>query len=327
MATVLLVYRTRTTRSSMVRTWPKRGRGWPVAGRVRATVPTHTVMGDNGAACRFKELRKSEQAPGRGWALRPEQREQQRQYREFTACWEACYNGHTSAVAKLLDRTPDHHTTPFDKPGLPYTDAWAVAAKRGHMDIVALLLDRRIQIATNLMYSAVKGRHTDIVALLLDHDADAHKSALYHGITQGQESIVAFVLNRGVVDAHTLTHGRQPLDLAVTFRHKNIVALLLDRGADINAEILQTAFLMRPTSRICPEYLSIESMLRGHSRTEEAVFLSRRRARPPSPHTPWRGRIKPESDSVSIHGVSLSHSHTHSDIHSRWTLDLDGHVI
>lgn len=122
------------------------------------------------------------------------------------------------------------------------------AAKVGHLDMVTLLLDRGADIngtgvrgQTPLFIAAREGR-MPVVALLLARRADIHarseSGTALHGAAGGEEAdIVALLLDRGArVDALDDT-GATPLHAAmgISTQSADRVLLLVDHGAQVNA--------------------------------------------------------------------------------------------
>jgi ankyrin repeat protein len=83
-----------------------------------------------------------------------------------------------------------------------------------------------------LIWAAWFGRHAAAVALL-DAGAAELDSALYSASTQGHTDVVALLLDRGA-DLHF--QDGEPLMAAARNGHLSTVALLLDRGADVHTQ-------------------------------------------------------------------------------------------
>lgn len=160
--------------------------------------------------------------------------------------------GHTEAIALLLD-----HGAKIDD----VTEAFRAGEKvlhkaviHKHREIVTLLLARGADVnATDhggrtALQLAASFDHREMAELLLAHGADANaknkfgETVLYDAIQGiaiygGSVKIVELLLNHGV-DVNGLVHDDKkltPLLWAVQCREKEIVKLLLKRGADRNA--------------------------------------------------------------------------------------------
>jgi ankyrin repeat protein len=121
-----------------------------------------------------------------------------------------------------------------------------VAARRGHGDLVELLLNAGAEInakghfgSTALMIAAEHGRK-DMVELLLNAGADVHakteygSTALTKAVEHDQEEIVELLLDRGA-DIHGKSKtGSTLLMLAIYRDVKFMVELLLKKGADVH---------------------------------------------------------------------------------------------
>jgi len=118
------------------------------------------------------------------------------------------------------------------------------AARGGHKDVVALLLDKGADVAatdidggTALHWAAEVG-HKDVVALLLDKGADVAamdidgRTALHWATQGGHKDVVALLLDKGAdVAATEANSGWTALHWAAEGGHKDVFALLKRRGA------------------------------------------------------------------------------------------------
>ena len=122
-----------------------------------------------------------------------------------------------------------------------------VAAKRGHVDILALLLEHGVYVdsrnaygQTPLSWAAVHGR-VDVGQYLLDRGADINArnnnpaTPLSWAVSYGHVGFVRMLLERGARIDVGVGRGRTPLHLAVEGGSIQIARLLMEHGADVNA--------------------------------------------------------------------------------------------
>jgi serine/threonine-protein phosphatase 6 regulatory ankyrin repeat subunit B len=174
----------------------------------------------------------------------------------------AAHLGNEKMLALLLDKGADLHEK--DKTG---TTVLMMAANHGHSDIVDFLLEKGMDINeknnfgdTALMYAA-EGRQKDIVNLLTakgaamdERSAQAMKTKRKNGesfsvpvtavsrlVDAAEKGDLATVTT--LLDEHGATiinqknpHGWMALTWAAHAGHSDMVELLLDRGADIDAK-------------------------------------------------------------------------------------------
>jgi ankyrin repeat protein len=121
-----------------------------------------------------------------------------------------------------------------------------LSAGRGHLDIVALLLERpEIQVnrgATTPLHLAVYGKSSsniDVVKLLLKHPKmDVNKASkvgitpLYTASQHGHVLMVQALLAAGAEKNTTNDKGFTPLNAACFYGHTGVVRLLVDAGSD-----------------------------------------------------------------------------------------------
>ncbi len=171
----------------------------------------------------------------------------------------ACTNGNAAIVALLLDAGVDANAT------LPEGEtALMTAARTGSLDVVDLLLDRGADVnavetwrgQTALMWAAAEG-HTQVIPTMLSHGADITArsskgwSALLFAVREGRIGVVQTLLEagadveeslpvverrrRGGTSAERPATGLNAFLLAAANAHYELAALLVDRGADVNA--------------------------------------------------------------------------------------------
>ncbi|KAJ4152838.1 hypothetical protein LMH87_009358 [Akanthomyces muscarius] len=127
----------------------------------------------------------------------------------------------------------------------------AVASFHGHVGMVKRLLadgvdvNVRAKSGSPLHLAARKG-YEEVVRLLLTHGADAnatlqfdHQTPLLDAVCGGNVGIARLLLDHGAtvnINAASRTHGPTALPIAVTNGHAPLTALLLERGANIEAQ-------------------------------------------------------------------------------------------
>lgn len=114
-----------------------------------------------------------------------------------------------------------------------------MAAKHGHRDVVALLLERGATVnparqdgVTPLFIVAQEGQR-DVVALLLEKGADVNGQARIGGVTllhvgafRGDQDIVTLLLQHGADKNVRLSSGERLVDLAHKQGHQMLIPLL-----------------------------------------------------------------------------------------------------
>ena len=168
----------------------------------------------------------------------------------------------------------DPNTRTKDKYGYSYIPL-LIAASRGHLEIMKLLLNKNAKVNSlsgvklvlsslfseqeiyqqgyfslvNMLYCtgispllhSIHLNNVDLVKLLLEHGADPNSclgtfSALGIAIDLQQFKIVDILLEHNA-SVNGLYDVHPPLVVAVSFDHVNIVETLLDHGADINIQV------------------------------------------------------------------------------------------
>ncbi len=114
-----------------------------------------------------------------------------------------------------------------------------LAAKYGHRDVVALLLERgaamnpiRQDGVTPIFIAAQEGQR-QVVALLLRHGEDANAHAQISDVTllhiaayRGDQELITLLLQHGASKQARMTSGERPVDLAQAQGHMTLIPLL-----------------------------------------------------------------------------------------------------
>lgn len=135
----------------------------------------------------------------------------------------AAWNGYTEICSKLIEK--DCH---FNSPGVGNSTPLTLAAQQGHLTIVKLLIDAKVDVqrSANLgeslnvtaLHLAAQNGHTDIVRLLVANGAIVNAQMTVRGIK-----------------------GVTPLHLAVEAGHLDIMDALIDAGCDIHSSTKPTS--------------------------------------------------------------------------------------
>lgn len=124
-----------------------------------------------------------------------------------------------------------------------YGNSLQAASRRGHKDVVQLLLSSRADVnalsgenQTSALWAATASGHQAIVELLLRSGADVNTQVFENNHSVIRDAIKASnrPLRVPFFDT-TKTQLESPLHTASWLGHKAIVALLLEAGADVNA--------------------------------------------------------------------------------------------
>lgn len=150
----------------------------------------------------------------------------------------AAITGHASLLQLILDNYPGTQTLIDNKDSMRRT-ALQWAAERGHRKVVRLLLSRGADFDSGDQYgrptallTASRRDYEETVQILLDAGAGADDNddeALYVASSHGREkdSASSHVSNQ---------YGKPALHLASGFNCTTVVRILLDAGADVNAQ-------------------------------------------------------------------------------------------
>ncbi|KAJ5665326.1 NACHT nucleoside triphosphatase [Penicillium maclennaniae] len=187
------------------------------------------------------------------------------EYEYGNALHTASYGGYENVVQMLLDRGADVNVQ-----GGFHANALQAASLDGHEKVVQMLLDRGADVNAhggdygNALQAASIDGHKNVVQMLLDRGADVnahggdyanalqaasyggHEKGGYYGNAlqvasiYGYEKVVKVLLDRGAdVNAQGGYYGNA-LQAASIHGHEKVVQVLLDRGADVNAESGET---------------------------------------------------------------------------------------
>lgn len=146
----------------------------------------------------------------------------------------ATYNSHRS-VGLLLKTSIDRQATNGYgwEPG-------TVAAREGSTDVLRLLLQEHDNLMNSRFLNAVRHGHVQIAELLLDRGAQVNGVAGFHPLSEAtdrdDENMAKMLLRRGADPSQPGDFGRTALHAAAERDHPGLILLLLDHGADINAQ-------------------------------------------------------------------------------------------
>jgi ankyrin repeat protein len=142
----------------------------------------------------------------------------------------AARNGHLEVVRLLLNNYVNVHAQD------DYALSWA--AENGHLEVVQLLLNNGANVHAGndsaLGWAAYNG-HLEVVQLLFVNGADIHAGddwALIFASRYGKLEVVRFLINNG---ANVHAQDDYALRYAAQYGHLRVVQLLLNNGANIHA--------------------------------------------------------------------------------------------
>ena len=137
----------------------------------------------------------------------------------------ASQEGYEILVHKLVDKGADIN----ENDSAPLS----IAASRGRLDLVKFFIDRGADVNSgDILDSAVVSGDLNVVKYLLAHGANMDNSALVTAANENYPDIVAFLLDRGA-DVHYIND--QALRDAAKHGYLNIVKMLVNHGANITA--------------------------------------------------------------------------------------------
>jgi ankyrin repeat protein len=171
----------------------------------------------------------------------------------YTVLTSAAAFGHELVVKQLLEKgvDPDSRGATRSEWFVGGRTALSWAAEKGYYGNVHILLDYGAvdlcpedddDLPPHIL--AAGNDHKEIVALLLDrgvnvnmtHTSSGH-TALSKAADEYADSVVQLLLERGADPNHQIYDGRTPLALAVIGGNVSLVKMLLDAGADPDSEI------------------------------------------------------------------------------------------
>ncbi|KAF3291535.1 hypothetical protein TWF970_000749 [Orbilia oligospora] len=137
-------------------------------------------------------------------------------------------------------------------------DVVLASALYGYEDVLKSMLKRGVDLKTmddnigrgqGLLWNALDGRHEGIVKLLVHIGVDPNerendekaKTPLIFAIKNGLESVVRLLVDKADLDAEA-NYLRTPLSVSVKKRRRDLVELLLEKGAHVTAPALSAAF-------------------------------------------------------------------------------------
>ena len=157
----------------------------------------------------------------------------------------ASVKGNIDDIKKLLIAGADINT----KDNAIQTTPIALAANRGHLEVVKFLFSQGAQIdavcnigTSALMIASAKG-HLEVVRFLLNAGAN-HRlldikgfSALTFAASAGNIAVCKLLIDKGAIVDLRNPNGPTPLYIAAIKGNKGIVSYLLGKGADPNVSI------------------------------------------------------------------------------------------
>lgn len=200
-----------------------------------------------------------------------------------TALMQASGNGHDNVVKTLLERGAYR-----DRQNVEGYTALIIASAQGHAGIVGGLLEaganagiRNERGISALMAASLNG-HAQVIGVFLDRkacDGEDMGVSLILALEMGNRAAAWRLAGAPGIDVNFRNrHGETPLILAVQGGHEDIVGMLLEKGADVNAyarrpDEIEGSAGLRGTALEQAEQLghaNIAGMLRQHASRQPA---------------------------------------------------------
>lgn len=133
----------------------------------------------------------------------------------------AAYNGYIELTALILQWSEE----PSNKSNIDeYNTAIAYAARRGHFDIVKMIMDKGFGDPDLTMTEAAKGGYINIIHAMIDFGANLFDDAMINAAEYGYIKVVKLMIDRGAREY------LKALYQAAKGGHLNIVKLLIKKG-------------------------------------------------------------------------------------------------
>jgi len=127
-------------------------------------------------------------------------------------------------------------------------DFLILASRRGHIEIVRLLIDKGINInqtnkdGQNALHWACENGHNETVQLLIQKGVDTkqkdifRQNALHWASRRGHKELVQLLMGKGLDANEKDKFGKSALHWAWFYDHKEVVQLLIEKGIDIHQQ-------------------------------------------------------------------------------------------
>ena len=197
---------------------------------------------------------------------RPRRSERPGKARATPLHYAACCGMYDVAKFLIVEHSQEIHARGFDSNETPLH----VASRRGHADIVQLLLghgaDGKAQddIGRTPLHLSSQDGQVEAAQILLEHGADTEArdnqdaSPLERASMQGHVEVAQLLLKHGA-DANTKDNkGRTPLHLVSHVGHVEAARVLLEHGVDVNA---QNADHATPLHLACGRTFNLEERI------------------------------------------------------------------
>ncbi|XHF97076.1 hypothetical protein AWENTII_000679 [Aspergillus wentii] len=158
----------------------------------------------------------------------------------------ASFVGNPQIVQLLLGQGANPNSESED-----FGPALQLASGNGHQQVVETLLSHGADVnlqrdgGYTALYEAAKNGHDRVAKILLDHGADMDTArysitALHKASEQGHHKVVELLLNHGA-DIEAAQYGDTPLCIASNKGHQKVVEILLRRRAAVTPKALHSA--------------------------------------------------------------------------------------